>query len=76
MMLHQDGSRHVWLAGQPAMDLIVTLDDATSRIYSAFLVPEEGVERQLAWPVVLPHRRMLPTCLIGDVTRTSPACAA
>ena len=31
MMLHQDGSRHVWLGGQPAMDLIVTLDDATTR---------------------------------------------
>jgi len=44
MMLHQDGSRHVWLAGQPAMDLIVTFDDATSRIYSAFLVPEEGTD--------------------------------
>jgi hypothetical protein len=42
MMLHQDGSRHAWLADQPAMDLIVTLDDATSAIYSAFLVPEEG----------------------------------
>jgi len=32
----------VWLAGQPALDLIVTLDDATSAIYSAFLVDEEG----------------------------------
>ncbi len=42
MMLHQDGSRHVWLSGQPALDLIVTLDDATSTIYSAFLVEEEG----------------------------------
>lgn len=42
MMLHQDGSRHEWLAGQPALDLIVTLDDATSAIYSAFLVEEEG----------------------------------
>src|SRR5450631_2138307 len=42
MMLHQDGSRHAWLAGQPAMDLIVTMDDATSEIYSAFLVEEEG----------------------------------
>jgi hypothetical protein len=30
MMLHQDGSRHEWLAGQPALDLIVTMDDATS----------------------------------------------
>jgi transposase len=42
MMLHQDGSRHVWIGGLEAMDLIVTLDDATSAIYSAFLVPEEG----------------------------------
>jgi transposase len=42
MMLHQDGSRHEWLSGQPALDLIVTLDDATSAIYSAFLVEEEG----------------------------------
>jgi transposase len=42
MMLHQDGSMHVWLAGQPALDLIVTLDDATSTIYSAFLIEEEG----------------------------------
>jgi transposase len=41
MMLHQDGSRHHWLAGQ-ALDLIVTMDDATSTVYSAFLVEEEG----------------------------------
>jgi len=44
MMLHQDGSRHEWLAGQPALDLIVTLDDATGAIYSAFLVDEEGTD--------------------------------
>jgi hypothetical protein len=42
MMLHQDGSRHVWLAGQPALDLIVTMDDATGTIYSAVPVEEEG----------------------------------
>ena len=42
MMLHQDGSRHAWLQGQPALDLIVTLDDATGAIYSAFLIEEEG----------------------------------
>lgn len=40
MMLHQDGSRHQWLRGQQH-DLIVTLDDATGAIYSAFLVAEE-----------------------------------
>jgi hypothetical protein len=42
MLLHQDGSRHVWLEGQPPLDLIVTLEDATSEIYSIFLVEEEG----------------------------------
>ena len=42
IMLHQDGSRHAWLSGHDAMDLIVTMDDATSVIYSAFLTPEEG----------------------------------
>lgn len=42
MMLHQDASTHLWLEGQPHLDLVVTMDDATSEIYSAFLVDEEG----------------------------------
>ena len=43
MMLHQDASRHAWLPGDARQyDLVVTLDDATSAIYSAFLVEEEG----------------------------------
>ena len=42
MMLHQDGSRHAWLEGEAPLDLIVTMDDATGAIYSAFLVAEEG----------------------------------
>jgi transposase len=42
MMLHQDGSRYAWLEGQPQLDLIVTMDDATSEILSMFLVEEEG----------------------------------
>ncbi len=41
MMLHQDGSTHQWVAGQ-WWDLIVTMDDASSEIYSAFFVDEEG----------------------------------
>ena len=41
MMLHQDGSTHQWVPGQ-WWDLIVTMDDATSDIYSAFFVDEEG----------------------------------
>ncbi len=43
MLLHQDGSTHRWLPGRTEeFDLIVTLDDATGDIYSAFLVEEEG----------------------------------
>lgn len=42
MMLHQDGSSHAWLDGRAPLDLIVTMDDATSEIYSMFLVEEEG----------------------------------
>lgn len=43
MLLHQDASRHAWLPGDGRpYDLVVTLDDATSAIYSAFLVEEEG----------------------------------
>jgi hypothetical protein len=43
MLLHQDGSTHRWLpALDQELDLIVTLDDAISEIYSAFLVDEEG----------------------------------
>jgi len=41
MMLHQDGSHHEWVPGQ-WWDLIVTMDDATSEILSAFFVAEEG----------------------------------
>ena len=43
MMLHQDASTHAWLPGvERRDDLVVTMDDATSAIYSAFLVDEEG----------------------------------
>ncbi len=45
MMIHQDGSTHEWIYGlgyHP--DLIVTMDDASNEIYSAFLVDEEGTE--------------------------------
>jgi transposase len=42
MMLHQDASRFGWLEGAADLDLVVTMDDATGEIYSAFLVEEEG----------------------------------
>jgi hypothetical protein len=42
MLVFQDGSRHAWLPQGPELDLVVTLDDATSAILSAVLVEEEG----------------------------------
>jgi transposase len=48
MMLHQDASTHVWLTGGLVKhDLVVTMDDATSEIYSMFLVDEEGTASSL-----------------------------
>lgn len=41
MLLHQGGSTHEWVPGCQ-WDLIVTMDDATSELYSAFFVDEEG----------------------------------
>jgi transposase len=66
MMLHQDGSRHEWLAGQPMLDLIVTLDDATSAIYSAFLVEEEGTASTFRALEEVFGRHGLPLSLYTD----------
>jgi len=41
MMIHQDASKHLWFGEDPC-DLVVTLDDATSEITSAFFCAEEG----------------------------------
>lgn len=40
MMLHQDASTHTWVPEQQ-WDLVVTMDDATSTVYSGFFVEEE-----------------------------------
>src|SRR4051812_17002527 len=37
MLVFQDGSQHAWLPQGPPLDLVVTLDDATSAILSAVL---------------------------------------
>jgi hypothetical protein len=43
MLLFQDGSTHRWLPGLGRdLDLVITLDDATSELYSAILLDEEG----------------------------------
>jgi len=48
MMLHQDASTHAWLPGDAGKhDLVVTIEDATSVIYSAFLVDQEGTASSL-----------------------------
>ena len=59
MLLHQDGSKHAWLAGQPALDLVITMDDATSELYSAFLVDEEGTMSSFRGLVEVIERRGL-----------------
>ena len=42
-MIHQDASTHQWVSGK-VWDLVVTMDDATGRIYSAFFVAQEGTQ--------------------------------
>src|SRR5215472_10767717 len=66
MMLHQDGSRHTWLEGQAPLDLIVTMDDATSTIYSAFLVEEEGTVSTLRGLLEVFVAQGLPCSLYTD----------
>lgn len=67
MMLHQDGSRHLWL---PALgreiDLIVTMDDATSELYSAFFVEEEGTDSSFQGLLESFAGRGLPCSLYSD----------
>ena len=65
-MLHQDGSRAEWLAGSPPLDLIVTMDDATSTIYSAFLVGEEGTASTLRACLEVFAMKGLPSSLYTD----------
>lgn len=66
MMLHQDGSRFEWLEGTPPLDLIVTMDDATSEIYSAFLVEEEGTVSTFRALLAVFTTRGLPSSLYTD----------
>ena len=42
MLLHIDASKHAWLGEGRYYDLVTILDDATSEIYYARLVKEEG----------------------------------
>ena len=49
MLLHLDGSTHAWLTLCPDQrdDLLVLMDDATSRVYEAVLVEEEDTRSSM-----------------------------
>jgi transposase len=67
LMLHQDGSQHLWLATlEHPIDLIVTLDDATSQIYSAFFVEEEGTDSSFRALLDVFQAHGLPCSLYTD----------
>ena len=48
MLLHIDASRHAWFQDARWYDLLSILDDATSEIYYAQLVEEEGTRTAMA----------------------------
>jgi transposase len=66
MMLHQDASRFAWVLDQPELDLVVTMDDATSNIYSAFLMEEEGTDSTFRGLCETFSTRGLPSSLYTD----------
>jgi transposase len=66
MMLHQDASRFGWLEGAPDLDLVVTMDDASGEIYSAFLVEEEGTVSTLRALLEVFTAKGLPSSLYTD----------
>jgi len=82
MLLHQDGSRHPWIEDLPAMDLIVTLDDATSEIYS--MLPRrslrhnkpkwDGLYRILGSSISRPIRRRRAGAPSGCSARCRAGC--
>ena len=81
MVLHQDGSRHAWLEGEAPLDLIVTLDNATGAIYSAFLTEEEGTSSTFRALKEVFSQNGLPMSLYTDSAATlvdgldkPPAC--
>ena len=66
MMLHQDGSQHDWLGSGGKLDLIVTMDDATSEIYSAFLIDQESTASTFQGLIDVIESRGLPCSFYTD----------
>lgn len=67
-MLHIDGSKHAWLALEPAhvLTLIVVLDDATSKLLYAQLWPEETTEAILTALKAVVAELGVPLSLYND----------
>jgi len=61
-----DASPFAWLEGAPELDLVVTMDDATGEIYSAFVVEEEGTVSTFRALVEVFTARGLPSSLYTD----------
>jgi len=66
MMLHIDGSRHLWFQDERWYDLIVILDDATGEIYYAQLVEEESTMTVMAGRRVVVERQGLFCTMYSD----------
>lgn len=58
MLLHTDASTHAWIPQiEGAQDLIAVLDDATSEVYYAQFVPQEGTRTMMtALRAVIEHQ--------------------
>lgn len=64
MLVFQAGSRHDWFRGRPApCDLIVTLDDATGRVLSAFSCEQEGTASRCRGPA----ETISESCLLSSL---------
>jgi len=66
MMLHIDGSDHLWFQDERRHDLIVILDDATSEIYYAQLAEEETTATVMAGLRAVIERKGLFCSLYSD----------
>jgi len=65
MMIHQDGSRHEWVPGAH-WDLIVTMDDANSEVYSMFFCEEEGTNSSFLGFLETMKKKGLPCSVYID----------
>ena len=66
MLLHIDGSEHQWFQDGRWYDLIVIMDDATSKIYYAQLVDEESTRTVMAGLKKVIEKRGIFCALYSD----------